>query len=484
MNKRDFIKVVATGIAGVSGGGATMLGQTAASSDTPRTPRMPRLHMVSRETAPWQSAAAPQPVAPADRQAVDLVVTDRLTVTWQGFGACFNELGWRALSHLESAQREEVLDQLFRPDGDLRFEFCRLPIGANDYSTDWYSHDEVPGDFELTHFSIERDRRALLPFLRSALARRPDLALFASPWSPPTWMKNPAVYNFGKLINEPRYLDAYARYFVKFLEAYRAEGIRIQQVHVQNEPINFQKFPSCMMTGDEMRQFIGRHLGPALERAGNPAELWLGTLNGPDAEEKRPGSGTGFNDYAFTVMEDPVARPFVRGISYQWGGKSVVARTRLAYPDTPLIQSENECGDGANSWRYAWYVADLFHHYLSNDVSGYCYWNMVLEPGGSSTWGWAQNSLLTVDPAKRSLTVNPEFHVMRHYSHFISRGDRRCVCERAWAANAVAYRKADGSTTVVLRNPLPRERTLKIQCDAATWAVTVPAQSLNTLVFT
>ncbi len=488
MNKRDFIKTVAVGVVGMTGTRVVMNSQIPALA-IPAQPARVRpgavpMHIATRESAIWQTQAVPRALSMDSWGApADLVITDQHTITWKGFGGCFNELGWRALSHLVPEQREEVIDRLFRPDGEMRFEFCRLPIGANDYSLDWYSHDESAGDFELVHFSIAHDRRALLPFVKSALARRPDLTLFASPWSPPTWMKNPPVYNFGKLIAEPRYLDAYARYFVKFVEAYNAEGVKIHQLHVQNEPVNTQKFPSCVMTGDELRNFIGQYLGPALQRAGCSVEIWLGTLNGPDSEEKRPGSGTGFNDYAFTVMEDAVARPFVRGISYQWGGKSIVARTRLAYPGTPLIQSENECGDGTNSWKYAWYVSDLFHHYLSNDVTGYCYWNMVLESGGSSTWGWAQNSLLTVDPVKHTLTENPEYHIMRHFSRFISRGDQRCRCEQPWAANAVAYRKTDGGVTLVLRNPLAEDRQLVVQCDSQRWQVGVPAHSLNTLVF-
>jgi len=124
---------------------------------------------------------------------------------------------------------------------------------------------------------------------------------------------------------------------VKFVEAYAAEGIRIHQLHIQNEPVSSQKFPSCVITGEEFARFIGRHLGPVLEKSGLPVELWLGTLNGPETDDRK--WWTTFNDYAFTVMEDPAAARHIRSVSYQWAGKYAVWKTRLAYPDLPLIHA-------------------------------------------------------------------------------------------------------------------------------------------------
>lgn len=107
-----------------------------------------------------------------------------------GFGGCFNELGWRAISHAAPEERAALYRELFSPDGDgARFNFCRLPIGASDYAFSWYSLDETPGDYNLECFSIERDKQALIPYLREALNVAPELSLMASPWSPPTWMK-------------------------------------------------------------------------------------------------------------------------------------------------------------------------------------------------------------------------------------------------------------------------------------------------------
>ncbi|HHV11926.1 MAG TPA: glycosyl hydrolase, partial [Clostridiales bacterium] len=151
-----------------------------------------------------------------------------------GFGGCFNEQGYGALDCLEQAEQEKLLEELFAPgENGCNLTLCRMPIGANDYSFDWYSLNETPGDYEMKHFSLERDRKALIPYIRRAQAYQPGLKLFASPWSPPVWMKNPPVYNWGKLIKTEENLGAYALYFRRFIEEYEKENIHIDQVHVQ-----------------------------------------------------------------------------------------------------------------------------------------------------------------------------------------------------------------------------------------------------------
>jgi glucosylceramidase len=304
------------------------------------------------------------------------------------------------------------------------------------------------------------------------------MKLFASPWSPPTWMKDPPVYNFGRLVRSPANLRAYALYFLKFVRAYAAEGIAIHQVHVQNEPMSSQKFPSCVWTGEELREFIADYLGPLFEREKCPAEIWLGTLNGPETDNRF--LRTGFNDYANLVLSDPRARRHVRGVAYQWAGKYAMQRTRLAWPEVPLIQSENECGDGNNTWAYAGYVFDLLHHYLVNDAEAYVYWNMALAPGGESSWGWRQNSLLTADPQAGRVSTNPEYHVMRHFAQFVRPGWRRLHLEGHWAGNAVAFR-GDGRTVAVVRNPFARSASLTLALGGRTWKLVLDPGSINTL---
>jgi len=172
----------------------------------------------------------------------------------EGFGACFNELGYIALNKITEDKKEEVMKSLFDPS-ECNFTYCRLPMGASDYAASWYSLNETKGDYAMDTFNIERDKGCLIPYIKDAEKYSGKLNLFASPWSPPTWMKFPEVYNFGTLIWEERNLKAYALYFKKFIEEYEKEGIKIDQIHIQNEPIADQKFPSCVWSGERMRDF-------------------------------------------------------------------------------------------------------------------------------------------------------------------------------------------------------------------------------------
>jgi len=397
------------------------------------------------------------------------MVSDGERQSWMGFGGCFNELGAVALSVLGVAARRKVMQALFGANG-CRFNLGRLPIGASDYAVSWYSLNETDGDFAMRRFSIERDRRCLIPYIREALAIRKDMTLFASPWSPPTWMKHPKVYNYGTLVWTKRNLEAYALYFVKAVRAYRQAGVPVTQIHVQNEPVADQKFPSCKWTGEQMRDFIRDHLGPAFRRHRLDCEIWLGTLNTGD-----------YNAYPLTVLSDPRANAFITGVGFQWDGKLGVQRTRAAWPEKKLLQTENECGDGQNTWAYAHYVFDLLQHYITNGVNGYVYWNMVLAPEGRSTWGWKQNAMITVDPQTRRVVLNPEFYAMKHFARFVQPGAKVLGVSGHWAGNAVAFRNPDGGLVCVVGNPLKRRQELVLNAGGRSVTATLRPESFNTL---
>lgn len=413
----------------------------------------------------------------------NLAFTDERFQRLEGFGGCFNELGYVALGHLSGEERSRVLHSLFHPDGEHKFSVCRLPIGASDYALEWYSHNETDGDYAMEHFSIERDRLYLIPYIKEALELNPDLVLFASPWSPPAWMKFPKAYNYGTLRWEKEVLEAYALYFVKFVQAYAEEGIKIHQVHVQNEVVADQKFPSCVWTGAQLRDFIRDYLGPAFEKHGLDTEIWLGTINAPEPwDEWLKKKETGFEAFAGTVLSNPEAYKYVKGVGYQWAGKHAIQRTVQSYPELRYMQTENECGDGENTWLYAKYVFHLYQHYFSNGVNAYIYWNMALEPKGRSTWGWEQNAMLTVDPAAGSVIRNPEFYVMKHFARFTSPGDCRIGLKGPWAGHSVAFQKPDGTKVLVLINPYPEERELCLETASESLAFRLPPESFHTIV--
>lgn len=402
----------------------------------------------------------------------------------QGFGACFNELGWDALMILDSAQRDNILSRIFDPENGCHFNICRMPIGANDYSVKWYSYDEVPGDYHMAHFSIEHDDQYLIPFIRAARKYAPDLKIWASPWCPPTWMKTNKHYacrmdqvndlcckelegqeGVTQFIMEDRVLTAYALYFVHFIQAYVREGIDIFAVQPQNEPNSCQNFPSCIWKASDLATFIGKYLGPGLEEHGLDTRIWYGTIERPSIEN------------IDTVLTDPEAKKYIAGVGFQWAGKGAIEKTHEKYPDMKLMQTESECGNGSNDWNAAMHTFDLLQHYFNNGANSYMYWNMVLDESGKSHWGWKQNSLITINRETRVVTYNPEYYLMKLFSSNIHQGAVKLVVKPE--DNILAFQNPDGEVIIIVRNQEDSTRQKTIKISDKTYRIQLDPNSIN-----
>lgn len=447
--------------------------------------------VVTTEDAPWVEQT-PVAFGTLDGMPSSIVQVDQPQQVIEGFGASFNEMGWDALAHLSETDRDTVMRALFEPGAGLNFSLCRMPVAANDFSRDWYSYDETDGDFDLEDFSIANDFDTLIPFIRAAKEHQPALGLWASPWSPPTWMKHNQHYagqlpsplmgnvenglrpdqaqteNTDTFIQDERYFDAYARYFGKFIDAYAEQGIRIGMVMPQNEFNSAQVFPSCTWTPQGLARFV-THLGP--EMAKRDVEVFLGTLERPKESQ------------AEIVLDDPEAGPFVSGVGVQWAGKGAVPYLHRARPDLRIYQSEQECGNGLNDWRYARYAWSLMKHYMNNSASAYMYWNMALLEGGVSRWGWAQNSLVVVDAETKSYRFSHEFQVLRHVAHFVTTGARFLPSFSFMGyENQIAFAKPDGSIVVAVLNDLRESLDYRLVIGERVLNVVLPADSLSTFV--
>jgi glucosylceramidase len=420
-----------------------------------------------------------------------VVETDNTLQTIDGFGTCFNELGWTSLSLLPDEDRLSVMKELFVPGYGANFTVCRMPLGANDFSRNWYSYNETDGDFEMKNFSIANDYETLVPFIREALAHNPSLRLWASPWSPPSWMKYNKHYacavpnknlaeqyrndltadrqgteGTNMFIQEDEYFKAYALYFGKFIEAYGNEGIRIAMVMPQNEFNSCQIFPSCTWTAAGINKFAGEYLGPEMEALG--VELMFGTMER---------ANTLLTD---TLLKDKSSSRYIRGVGFQWAGKGAIGKVHADYPDLKIYQTEQECGNGKNDWRHCCHAWDLMKHYLSNGTNVYTYWNTSLEEGGISRWGWSQNSLITVDPKTRTYKYNYEYYLMKHFSHYVLPGAKR-IAVSGESDDILAFGNEDGSIVLVVHNRKKEETARRIKINEAVLSVTLQPESFNTI---
>ncbi|HLK93538.1 MAG TPA: glycoside hydrolase family 30 beta sandwich domain-containing protein [Polyangia bacterium] len=414
--------------------------------------------VTSAPGAYWQTGGALTAVAGGD---VDVTVDDTASAqVWEGFGGAFNELGWTYLSLLSPADRAAALDLLYGADG-ARFVFGRIPIGASDYAVDRYTDDEVAAgtDEQLAGFSIDRDLTRLVPYVKAVQAVKPNVRLWASPWTPPTWMKqgpfspgnmvNP--FDGGSMKSDAATLAAYAQYLVKFVQAYAAQGIPLEAISAQNEPSYTGTYPTCAWTPSTYTTFVGRYLGPAVAAAGLATKIMLGTFNGGGSDRSIVGG----------VMGDAAARAAVDVLGYQWGMENDVGAAR-AY-DLPVWQTEHECGNypwetpfdaqaAPNDQAYAVETWGRIRDWIRAGVTAYSAWNMVLDTVGvgiDSTRVWPQNALLTVDTATATLNVTPAYYVFRHLSRFVAPG-ARVVAVRG--GDALAFRNPGGGLVVVLYN--------------------------------
>jgi len=217
-----------------------------------------------------------EPVFPAGSEcgaAQKIIMEDMPSNICSGFGVALTGASCYELAQMNPDKRKDVLADIYGKDG-LNLSIARLAIGSCDYSAEIYTYDDVPGDVELKHFSIERDRKYIIPMIKEILKIRPDLRFYASPWSPPGWMKTGGFICGGYM--RTKYIDVYADYIIKYLEAYEAEGIHISAVTPQNEPDvdQYGKFPACIWNPDQEAEYIFK-LSEKLKAKGMDVDIWF-----------------------------------------------------------------------------------------------------------------------------------------------------------------------------------------------------------------
>ena len=364
-----------------------------------------------------------------------------------GFGGCFNEIGMKEIFNLTPLKQEEIFDELFSQNG-LGLCYNRISIAANDFAEDWYSYNDTKYDYEMKNFSIDRDKKYIIPAIKKAQKHCPDMTFFASPWSPPTWMKYPQACNYGKLIQTQENLKAYAVYLKKFVEEYAKEGIKISHLYPQNEFLCDHKFPSCQYSAEEMENFVANHL---IDEIGDKCEIWLGTNCWRDNYTKI------YN----TVLQNSKIRNAVKGAGFQWSATEEIQIFLEDYPDKNAVQTECECGDGRNTWDFAMHVFEIYRRSFRGGARANVYWNMVLKEGGLSTWGWRQNSLFTIKDGE--YIKNPEYYCVKHFSHFVKKGAKMLRTSGSHSSCSAAFENPDKSVVLVTINPYNKEKVLTVK---------------------
>ena len=394
-----------------------------------------------------------------------------------GFGGSFTEAAAVTWARLDPEARQTFLAHYFDPDAGHGYALGRVHMGSCDFALGNYSHVEEAGDLELRSFSIERDLAALIPFIRAAAAERgAPLRLLASPWSPPAWMKTTGTMNRGgRLLPECR--SAWARCYVRFIQAYAAEGIPIWAVSVQNEPEAAQNWDSCLYTGAEERDFVRDHLGPELERAGlGDVRIIIWDHNRDRMVER-----------AALVYSDPVAARYVWGTGFHWYGADHFDHVQMvhdAWPDKHLLFTEGcqEGGPHPGSWDLGERYARSMINDLNRWTEGWIDWNLTLdERGGPNHVGNYCSAPILIDTANGSMQHQSSYYYIGHISRFVRPGAHRVLCATADPdVETAAFSNPDRSLATIVLNRTENWKSLALRIIDREFAIDLPPRSIAT----
>jgi glucosylceramidase len=472
--RRDFLKLSGIGIASVAAG-VSASESTLSASTAPSTPGKISVWVTDdHQRLARGSDISWQPMSDAGAKDAVVLNPEKRCQSILGFGAAFTDAACYTLSQLSPATREKLFHELFG-SSEMALNVCRICVGASDYSTRLYTYDEGEPDPELLRFSIDHDRQYILPILREARRVSPDLFLFASPWSPPGWMKANGSMLGGSM--RRKHMSSYAQYFLKFVQSYEKEGVPVGAVTVQNEVDTDQdgRMPACIWPQEYEVDFVRSHLGPLFERNSVKTQIWLVDHN--------------YNLWgrAAAELETPELRKYANAIAWHgyMGEPEWIDRVQNMYPDVAMHWTEG--GPDYNDPNYANDWTDwskTFTGILRNCCRSITAWNFALDEQGRPNIGpFNCGGMITVNSQTKVLSYSGQFFGLAHYSRFIRRGGVRFDSQStAKDLHHCSFQNPKGGCLLVLTNPGPA-RTCQLQQHDNTANLSLTANSITTLAW-
>jgi glucosylceramidase len=401
--------------------------------------------------------------------------------TMDGFGASLTDgSAWLLHDRLSPATREQVMTRLFDPAHGIGLSFLRQPIASSDLSRDHYSFDDLPAgqqDPELRHFSTAHDDAYVFPIVREALKLNPAITVMATPWSPPAWMKSKPTMNGGSLREDA--MSVYAAYLVRSLEAFKAAGIPVKYLTVQNEPLHdTTDFPGTLMLADQQKRLIGTLLGPDLKRAGLSTQVLAYDHNWDHPE------------YPLEVLDDPTAAPFVAGSALHCYGGSPDAQTLIhdRYPQKGIWMTE--CSGG--TWQKESPLTTTSHLLIDstrNWAKAVVLWGIALDTNHNPHAGGCGTcrGLVTLNLAQTPATVSytGDFYALGHASQFVHPGATRIGSSTLGrqSLDTVAFQNTNGSIALLVLNNKPEAADFNITFHGRSLQASLPPGALATYLW-
>lgn len=416
---------------------------------------------------------------PARRVSVEIDPTRKFQ-QMDGFGASLTDSSAHLIFNvLTKSQREELMKKLFSYENGIGISFLRQPMGSSDFALSMYSYDDLPQgvteDYDLKYFSIEHDKKYIIPLLKEALSINPSLKIMASPWSAPAWMKTSGSMIGGSL--KTSCYDVYARYFLKFIEAYRAEGIPIYAITVQNEPLYVPgDYPGMGMSAQEQLSFIVNYLGPLFKKNNIETKILIYDHNWDNTT------------FAQIILNNPKAREFVAGSAWHcYAGKhDAMSYIHSLFPDEEIWFTEASGGDWIPAFTDA-FMDQMMHvvRATRNWAKTVVWWNVALdEKNGPALFSPYRDStcrgLVKINTKTKDITYNVDYYTMGHISKFVKPG-----AYRIWSSTfendleTVAFENPDKSIVLIVSNRTAETKKVVV----GTFGFVAPSKSAVTIVW-
>ena len=393
----------------------------------------------------------------------------------KGFGGAFTEAASTTIDKLSQENRDKIIKMYFDETDGIGYNFGRVHINSCDFSLGNYTYVEE-NDETLETFNIKRELASVIPMIKDAM-KYGKITLFASPWSPPAYMKTTGMMNRGGKLKE-EYFDLWSEYYVKFIEEYKKQGIDIEIISVQNEPNAVQKWDSCTYTAEEERDFVKNYLGKKMKEIGVKILFW-------DHNKEQ------LVDRAEVVLGDKETAKYIYGIACHWYSGDHFEQLEMfnkLYPDKDIVFSEGcyEYSLGASDTVKIGekYAHDMIGNF-NNGCNIFCDWNLVLnEEGGPNHVGNFCDAPIMADTDKDEIHIHDSYYYIGHFSKYIKKGAVR-VGSSKWtsALDTVSFKNPDGGIVTIVLNSTDSDRKFSINVNDSVVETTSEAHSITTYLF-
>jgi len=407
-------------------------------------------------------------------------ITVDTTHTFQsidGFGYTLTGASAYLINHMSTASRDALLRELFASDtNSISVSYLRVSIGASDLSLNVFSYDDMPAgqtDITLQNFSLAPDQTDVIPVLKLILAINPGIKIFGSPWSPPTWMKDNGSSVGGSLL--PQYYNVYANYFVKYIQGMQAQGITIDAITPQNEPLNPNNNPSLSMTAAQQNSFVRYNLGPAFQTNNITTKIILYDHNCDHPE------------YPTSILDDASTRPFVDGSAFHLYAGAISALTTVhnAYPSKNVYFTEQFTASNGNFGNdLKWHLKNVDVGSMLNWSRNALEWNLANDPsfsmhtpGGCTTCKGA----LTING--NSASRNVAYYIIAHASKFVPPGSVRIGSNLVGSLNSAAFKTTAGKKVLIVENDGHSSQNFNIAFNGKWVTTSLAAGAVGTYVW-